>query len=80
MQLRFRSAQRQKQHQHQRLKAALENLRGVPNKINAEVHLSAIATEWNAFYRQNASVTLKQLVQKAAEIDAKYGFMFRPPM
>jgi hypothetical protein len=58
---------------------SLENLRGIPNSINSEVHLSQIAKEWNQFYKANPNATQAQLLQKATEIDAKYGPQFRPP-
>jgi hypothetical protein len=59
---------------------SLENLRGIPNEINNSVHLSNIRREWNQFYRQNPSPSKQQFLQKASEIDAKYGSHFRPKM
>jgi len=59
---------------------SLENLRGIPNEINPEVHLSNIRKEWNQFYRQNPAPTQQQLLQKATEIDLKYGWRFTPPV
>ena len=63
---------------------SLENLRGIPNGINSEVHLSQIRIDWNNFYEQfslNGMVPTKsQLLQKATQIDAKYGLMFTPPI
>lgn len=58
---------------------SLENLRGIPKDANAEVHLSQIAKEWNQFYKANPNATRAQLLQKATEIDAKYGSQFLPP-
>ena len=54
---------------------SLENLRGIPNEINSDVHLSQIARSWNQFYSQNpaADVTADMLLQKATEVDLKYG-------
>jgi RHS repeat-associated protein len=58
---------------------SLENLRGVPKAINSDVHLSQIRREWNQFYRQNPAPTRDQLLEKATQIDAKYGSQFQPP-
>lgn len=57
---------------------SLENLRGIPNEINSDVHLSQIRREWNKFYRQNPASTKQQLLQQATEIDEKFGSQFRP--
>jgi len=59
---------------------SLENLRGIPKDINSQVHLSQIRKEWNQFYLANPNATQAQLLQKAAEIDAKFGSQFRPPV
>jgi hypothetical protein len=59
---------------------ALENLRGIPNELNSNLHLSVIRLEWNAFYKLNPNATREQIVQKAVEIDAKYGSQFNPPI
>ena len=63
---------------------SLENLRGIPKTINSELHLSQIRIEWNRFYRPfKVSGTMPkkaQLLGKAAEIDAKYGAKFTPPV
>jgi RHS repeat-associated protein len=59
---------------------SLENLRGIPKEINPDLHLSKIRTEWNQFYRQNPNPTQQQLLQKATEIDMKYGSQFKPPV
>lgn len=62
---------------------SLENLRGIPNDLNAQVHLSEIRIEWNQFYKQfresGTSPTKAQLLQKATEIDQKFGSKFKPP-
>jgi len=62
-----------------RLHHSFENLRGIPKTINSDVHLSQIRREWNQFYRQNPAPTQQQLLQKATEIDAKFGSQFQPP-
>jgi hypothetical protein len=56
-----------------------DNLRGIPKKINPELHLSQIRKELNAFYKQNPQATEAQVRAKVAEIDAKYGSRFLPP-
>lgn len=63
---------------------SLENLRGIPNELNSDLHLSKIRVEWNRFYKPfDATGTVPskaQLLQKATEIDAKYGHLFNPPL
>ncbi|ESZ22431.1 hypothetical protein [Mesorhizobium sp. L2C084A000] len=59
---------------------SLENLRGIPKELNSTLHLSTIRREWDAFYRQNPTTTLQKLLEKAAEIDQKYGHLFNPPI
>lgn len=59
---------------------SLENLRGIPKVINSDVHLSQIRKEWNRFYRQNPNPTQQQLLDKATEIDNKFGTQFVPPV
>jgi hypothetical protein len=31
---------------------AFDNLRGIPNGINRDLHLKELGTEWNKFYRE----------------------------
>ena len=61
---------------------SLENLRGIPKDVNPDLHLSAIRVEWNRFYKpfveSGTSPTKAQLLQKATEIDLKYGSKFTP--
>lgn len=63
---------------------SLENLRGIPNEINNTVHLGDIRVEWNRFYKpfiaNGTSPTQTQFLQKATEIDLKYGGQFKPPV
>jgi len=63
---------------------SLENLRGIPNEINSDIHLSQIRVEWNRFYKpfieSGTSPTQEQLLQKATEIDNKFGSQFTPPV
>lgn len=58
---------------------SIENLRGIPNNVNSDLHLSQIRREWNQFYRNNPSPTKQQLLDKATEIDQRYGSQFDPP-
>jgi hypothetical protein len=63
---------------------SLENLRGIPKAINSDVHLSQLRVEWNRFYKpfieSGTSPTKSQLLQKATEIDARFGSHFTPPV
>jgi hypothetical protein len=59
---------------------SLENLRGIPNELNSGLHLKQIGSEWIRFYRANPNATREQLLQKATEIDLKYGGWFKPPV
>jgi len=61
---------------------SLENLRGIPNSQNADLHLSQIRKEWNEFYRNNpaSGMTKQKLLNKASEIDRRYGGSFTPSL
>ena len=59
---------------------SLDNLRGIPHGINSEVHLSKIQKEWDDFYFDNPSPTKQDLLDKATEIDGKFGHQFNPPV
>ena len=63
---------------------SLENLRGIPNEINPDIHLSKIRIEWNRFYKQyignGIMPTKTQLLEKATDIDDLYGSQFKPPI
>ena len=59
---------------------SIENLRGIPNELNGDLHLSKIRKEWNRFYKEVPNPTKKQLLDKRAEIDNKYGHLFNPPI
>ena len=59
---------------------SLQNLRGIPKSINSDVHLSKIRKEWNDFYRTHPTATKEQLLEKATEIDLKFGTQFTPPV
>ncbi|MGA2404890.1 MAG: hypothetical protein ABSG91_24835, partial [Syntrophobacteraceae bacterium] len=63
---------------------SLENLRGIQNDANSDVHLRQIRLEWNRFYRPftktDIAPTKAQLLQKATEIDSMFGSKFIPPV
>ena len=59
---------------------SIENLRGIPNELNGDLHLSKIRKEWNRFYKEVPNPKKKQLLDKRAEIDNKYGHLFNPPI
>jgi hypothetical protein len=59
---------------------SIENLRGIPNDINTELHLRNIRKEWKLFYAEHPQVTKQQLLDKATEIDNKFGHLFHPPL
>ncbi|HEY1169806.1 MAG TPA: hypothetical protein VGH19_00425 [Verrucomicrobiae bacterium] len=61
---------------------SLENLRGIPAHISPKLHQSQIHSEWNAFMKVNPPgvMTRKMLLDKASEIDFKYGYQFFPAM
>jgi hypothetical protein len=58
---------------------ALPNLRGIPNELNPQLHLSEIRKEWDQFYRENPTATREQFEKKVREIDSKFGHKFNPP-
>jgi len=57
---------------------SLENLRGIPQEINKELHLSKIRKEWNNFYRSHPTATQRQLARQAKKIDDMFGAEFTP--
>jgi RHS repeat-associated protein len=57
---------------------SIDNLRGIPLKLNSDLHLRKIRKEWNNFYRAHPNPTKDQLIQKRLEIDSKYGNLFNP--
>jgi len=59
---------------------SINNLRGIPKESNPELHLSKIRKEWNNFYRTTPNPTKQQLLDKATEIDDKFGKLFNPPV
>jgi RHS repeat-associated protein len=59
---------------------SLSNLRGIPNSLNSEVHLSQIRRSWNQFYRTTVNPTRELFINKAAEIDQIFGNQFLPPI
>jgi len=59
---------------------SLENLRGIPNAINNDVHLSQIRRTWNQFYRTHPNPTQQDLLDQATKIDDILGGQFNPPI
>ena len=59
---------------------SLENLRGIPNEVNSELHLRTLRREWNEFYRENPNPTKQDLLDHATYLDNKYGTQFDPPV
>ncbi len=59
---------------------SLENLRGISIDDNRKLHLGEIRKEWNRFYDDHKTATQDQLLEKASEIDKKYGSSFVPPV
>ena len=59
---------------------AYENLRGIPNEINREVHAKRITGEWGRFFKENPKATRSDILQKADDIDRRYGHQFKPPV
>jgi len=62
---------------------SLENLRGIPQDINSEVHLKAIRKRWNDFYDANPdgpNMSKQKLLNFAKQIDNEFGHLFLPPI
>lgn len=61
-----------------------ENLRGIPDGINRDVHLSAIRKMWNQFYahyeRLGHPPTKAEMLDYATLIDDAFGDLFDPPV
>lgn len=59
---------------------SLANLRGIPTRINPEVHLSQIRKLWDEFYASRPTVTKEQLLEQAKKRDDLFGSLFDPPI
>lgn len=59
---------------------SLENLRGIPIEVNNDIHLTRIKAEWDDFYATHPIATVQDLLDKATEIDRKFGSYFNPPV
>ena len=61
---------------------AYEMLRGIPNELNNNLHLSKIRKEWNDFYKKvdagEVPLTKESFLNKAKEIDRMFGRQFNP--
>jgi hypothetical protein len=58
---------------------AIENLRGIPNEINPDLHLGKLRTEWYRFFQENETASKEQPHKMARELDQQYGHLFMPP-
>lgn len=43
---------------------AYDNLRGIQNQVNSDIHLSKIRKGWNKFYKENPNPIKEQLLEK----------------
>jgi len=61
---------------------SLENLRGIPSALDDTLHKAQIRREWNEFYRLHpaSTTTRAQVLEKATDIDRKFGHLFDPPL
>lgn len=59
---------------------SLENLRGIPPEINADVHLSKIRMLWDDFYIDHPNATRQELLDFATKVDDLHGAQFDPPV
>jgi hypothetical protein len=59
---------------------SLDNLRGIPNELNNELHLQDIRDAWDDFYNSNPDPTRRQFFAKRDAIDREFGCQFNPPM
>lgn len=62
---------------------SFENLRGIPNQVNSDLHLSQIRKEWNRFYKAHpagSGVTVDDFLDFATTLDTKLGSQFQPPI
>ena len=57
---------------------ALDNLRGIPNELNSDLHLSQIRKGWNRFYDANPEATREDILNKVVDIDQMFGHQFLP--
>lgn len=61
---------------------SLENLRGIPLNLDSTLHKSILRKEWDSFYRSTPAtqVTRQSLLDKATEMDRKFGHLFVPTL
>lgn len=61
-----------------------QNLRGIPEHLNGDVHLSGIRRMWNQFYKHyddsNTTPTRQDLLDFANLVDDAFGDLFDPPV
>lgn len=61
---------------------SLENLRGIPNNINATLHLRDIRLLWQDFYKTHPpeSTSRADILKFATKVDRMLGYSFVPPI
>ena len=57
---------------------ALDNLRGILNELNSDLHPSQIRKGWNRFYDANPEATREDILNKVVDIDQMFGHQFLP--
>ena len=57
---------------------SLENLRGIPKDINANVYLSRMRIQWDEFYINTPNATKTDILKQATIMDNVYGSYFTP--
>ncbi|TPI47399.1 hypothetical protein FJW05_10450 [Mesorhizobium sp. B2-9-1] len=59
---------------------SIENLRGIRGEFDTNLHQKVIKGEWRDFYQTHPAATRQQVIDKATEIDQKYGHLFDSPI
>jgi hypothetical protein len=59
---------------------SIENLRGIRNEFDINLHKKVFRYEWDEFYKAHKTATRQQVLEYATELDKKYGHLFDPPI
>ncbi|MER9496365.1 hypothetical protein NKI86_31925, partial [Mesorhizobium sp. M0320] len=59
---------------------SIENLRGIRNEFDINLHQKVIRNEWEYFYKKNPHATRQKVLDYVTEIDKKYGHLFYLPI
>ncbi|MES0210219.1 hypothetical protein NKJ93_14140 [Mesorhizobium sp. M0028] len=59
---------------------SIENLRGIRNEFDINLHQKVIRNEWEYFYKKNPHATRQNVLDHVTEIDKKYGHLFYLPI